>query len=262
MRCKICGSQVRSIFSKQLLRKHDVAYYQCTSCSFIQTEDPYWLDEAYSSAISDLDLGPVNRAVTGAKLTEGVILAGFDPNAKFIDWGGGYGIFTRLMRDLGYDFYWSDRHCQNLFAKQFVANATTAYEMMTSFEVFEHLVQPMEEIGEMVKFSPNILFTTLLHTRPLHEIETWWYLAPEHGQHVSLYTIRSLQVIAKTFHMHLNSDGVGTHLLSRKPFPERTFKLVTRNGLTAALLRRVRRRKFRKDSLLMRDFRDVTGWNI
>jgi 2-polyprenyl-3-methyl-5-hydroxy-6-metoxy-1,4-benzoquinol methylase len=262
MRCKICGNQVTRIFAKQLLGKHDVAYFQCASCSFIQTEDPYWLDEAYSSAISDLDLGPVNRAITGAKLTEGVILAGFDPNGKFIDWGGGYGIFTRLMRDLGYDFYWSDRHCQNLFAKQFVANTTTAYELMTCFEVFEHLVQPMEEIGEMVKFSANILFTTLLHMRPPNEIETWWYLAPEHGQHVSLYNIRSLQAIAKTSHLHLNSDGVGTHLLSRNPFPECTFKLITRNGLTAALLRRLRRRRFGKDSLLMRDFRDVTRWYI
>ncbi len=262
MRCKICGNQVTRIFAKQLLGKHDVAYYQCTSCDFIQTEDPYWLEEAYSSAISDLDLGPVNRAVTGAKLTEGVILAGFDPSAKFIDWGGGYGIFTRLMRDLGYDFYWIDRYCQNLFAKQFVANTSTAYELMTCFEVFEHLVQPMDEISDMLKFSGNILFTTLLHPRPSHEIETWWYLTPEHGQHISLYAIGSLQVIARTFHLHLSSDGVGTHLLSRKPFPERTLKLINRNGLTAALLRRARRRRFRKDSLLLRDFRDVTGWNV
>lgn len=262
MRCKICGDQAGRVFDKQLLGKHDVTYYQCASCKFIQTEDPYWLDEAYSSAISDLDLGPVNRAVTGAKLTESVILAGFDPDARFIDWGGGYGILTRLMRDLGYDYYWSDRHCQNLFAKQFVANTSTTYELMTCFEVFEHLVRPMDEIGEMLKFSGNILFTTLLHTGLPHEIETWWYLAPEHGQHVSLYTIGALQVIARTFHLHLSSDGIGTHLLSRKPFPERTFKMITRNGLTAALLRRARRRRFGKDSLLMRDFRDITGWEV
>lgn len=262
MRCKICGSSVARIFAKQVLRKHDVAYYQCTSCRFIQTDDPYWLDEAYSAAISDLDLGPVNRAVTGAKVTEGVILAGFDPDAKFIDWGGGYGIFTRLMRDLGYDFYWSDRYCQNLFARQFVANAGTAYELMTSFEVFEHLVQPMDEISDMLKFSANILFTTLLQAGPPQEIEDWWYLSPEHGQHISLYAIESLRVIARTFDLHLSSDGVGTHLLSRKPFPDRTLKLITRNGLTAALLRRARRRRFRKDSLLLRDFRDVTGWNV
>ena len=148
-----------------------------------------------------------------------------------------------------------------MFAKQFVANTTTAYELMTCFEVFEHFVQPMEEIGEMVKFFANILSTTLLHTRPMHEIKTW-YLTPEHGQHISLYTIQFLKVIATIFHMHRNSDGVGAHLLSRKPFPERTFKLISRNGLTAALLRRVKRREFRKDLQLMRDFRDVTGWNI
>jgi 2-polyprenyl-3-methyl-5-hydroxy-6-metoxy-1,4-benzoquinol methylase len=133
----------------------------------MQTEEPYWLAEAYSSAISDLDLGPVNRAITGARIVEGVIVLAFDPNAKFVDWGGGYGVFTRLMRDKGYDFYWSDAYCQNLFAKHFVADADQSYEMMTCFEVFEHLVQPMAEIKVMLKMAPNILFTTQLPPSPL-----------------------------------------------------------------------------------------------
>lgn len=44
----------------------------------MQTEEPYWLAEAYSSAISDLDLGPVNRAITGARIVEGVIVLAFE----------------------------------------------------------------------------------------------------------------------------------------------------------------------------------------
>jgi hypothetical protein len=31
-------------------------------------------------------------------MIESVVLTGF--NAKFLDWGGGYGVFTRLMRYL------------------------------------------------------------------------------------------------------------------------------------------------------------------
>ena len=108
MQCKVCGSTSEFAFKGKLLQKHDISYFRCPNCEFMQTEEPYWLEEAYSSAISDLDLGPVNRAITGSRIVESAILLNFDPNAKFIDWGGGYGVFTRLMRDKGYDFYWRD----------------------------------------------------------------------------------------------------------------------------------------------------------
>jgi hypothetical protein len=38
-------------------------------------------------------------------------------NGTFVDIGGGYGLLTRLMRDRGFDFYWKDPHCENIFAK-------------------------------------------------------------------------------------------------------------------------------------------------
>ena len=60
MQCKVCGKPTAPLFKKLVLRKYDVQYHQCPSCGFIQTEEPYWLEEAYSSAISDLDLGPIN----------------------------------------------------------------------------------------------------------------------------------------------------------------------------------------------------------
>jgi hypothetical protein len=51
-------------------------------------------------------------------------------------------------------------------------------------------------------------------------------------------------------------------LLSQNRFPGRLFKLTACSSSTAALLRRVGRRGFRKGSLLSRDFRDVTGWDV
>jgi hypothetical protein len=101
--------ETSSLSWAKALNKYDVEYFRCGSCGFIQTEEPYCLDEAYSSAICDLDLGSVSRAVLGSKLTEGVILAAFDCNAKFVDYGAGYGIFVRMMRDDGFDFYWNDK---------------------------------------------------------------------------------------------------------------------------------------------------------
>jgi hypothetical protein len=262
MLCKLCNQVSDPIFKRRVLKKYEVAYWRCGNCEFMQTEEPYWLEEAYSSAISDLDLGPVNRAVTGSAMVEDVILAGFDPNAKFVDWGGGYGVFTRLMRDLGYDFYWRDRYCENLFAKQFVAEDGSSYELMTAFEVFEHLVDPIGEIEGMLKLSPNVLFTTLIPPSRLTNATEWWYLSLEHGQHVSIYSIRSLNLIARKFGLHLSTDGTGVHLLSRRPFSSAMFKIITQHQKAAAIVRRIRRRRLRTQSLLMQDFRAVTGWTV
>ncbi len=262
MQCKVCGSTSEFAFKGKLLQKHDISYFRCPNCEFMQTEEPYWLEEAYSSAISDLDLGPVNRAITGSRIIESAILLNFDPNAKFIDWGGGYGVFTRLMRDKGYDFYWRDAYCQNLFAKQFVADTNTKYELMTCFEVFEHLVHPMAEIEAMLKLSPNILFTTMLPPTRLQTAADWWYLTPEHGQHISIYSVPALQFIAGKFGLHLSTDGSAFHLLSQKPVSSRLFRAAVHDRRAFHVVRKVGRRRLRRKSLLMDDFRAVTGWKV
>ncbi len=262
MKCKICDYESNPIFTGLILKKYDVCYYKCSNCSFIQTDEPYWLEESYASAISDLDLGPVNRAVTGARIVESIIVTGFDPNASFIDWGGGYGIFTRLMRDSGYDFWWKDLYCVNLFAKQFCAKELVQYQLMTSFEVFEHLVNPIQDIRNMLQYSNNILFTTLIPKFDVHAIDDWWYFAPEHGQHIAIYSVDSLQYIAKMFDLHLSTDGQSLHLLSKKPFPKRLFLAIARDRRAAQLIRRIGRRRLRRSSLLMDDFRSVTGWSV
>lgn len=228
----------------------------------MQTEEPHWLSESYASAITDLDLGPVNRAITGARIVESVIVSAFDPNAKFIDWGGGYGVFTRLMRDMGYDFYWRDAYCQNLFAKQFVASTGSRYELMTCFEVFEHYAEPMAEIEAMLKFSPNILFTTEVPPTDLRAVTDWWYLAPEHGQHIAFYSVPSLKFIASSFKLHLATDGKALHLLSQKPVSDRMFKTIARDRRASKIIRSIGRRRLRKGSLLHEDFRAITGWDV
>ncbi|MGD1699641.1 methyltransferase domain-containing protein [Dapis sp. BLCC M229] len=70
----------------------------------------------------------------------------FNPEGKFLDFGGGYGLFTRLMRDIKYKFYWQDKYCKNLFAQNLKAIPEQKYELVTAFEVLEYLVNPITEI--------------------------------------------------------------------------------------------------------------------
>ena len=55
--CKICGMSSLFFERAQVLRKYRVQYFRCQHCGFIQTEEPYWLEEAYTTAIAMQDVG-------------------------------------------------------------------------------------------------------------------------------------------------------------------------------------------------------------
>ena len=61
MKCKICGSKVNPFDSATILNKYHIEYFECPHCGFIQTEEPYWLNEAYASAITSSDIGMIQR---------------------------------------------------------------------------------------------------------------------------------------------------------------------------------------------------------
>jgi len=48
---KITGGATERIFSSVILNKYEVDFFKCLETGFVQTEDPYWLEEAYSSAL-------------------------------------------------------------------------------------------------------------------------------------------------------------------------------------------------------------------
>jgi hypothetical protein len=61
MQCNICNSASLPFAKGIVLGKYDIQYYLCGHCGFIQTESPYWLDEAYLSPIATSDIGLIGR---------------------------------------------------------------------------------------------------------------------------------------------------------------------------------------------------------
>ena len=55
MNCKICSSNTSEVFTKEILGKYLVKYYQCNFCEFLQTEKPFWLEESYKNPINISD---------------------------------------------------------------------------------------------------------------------------------------------------------------------------------------------------------------
>ena len=206
--CKICNSKAYKIFTKKILNKYDVNYYQCSNCGAIFTQEPYWLNEAYSDAITSSDIGILSRNINIAKILENIIYNNFDKNRRFLDYGGGYGILTRLMRDKGFEFYLYDKYCENLFAKHFKISdlqISERFEFVSAFEVLEHASNVLELLTDIFKITDNFIFTTELNNIAINE--DWWYFAPEHGQHIMFYTYKSLELLAKKFNKNFYTNG-------------------------------------------------------
>lgn len=227
MTSKITGGAVSYLFTETVLGKYPVKYYRCEDTGFIQTEEPFWLKEAYASAITSLDLGILFRNEKFCDAVSRIIVENFSPDGLFLDYAGGYGIFTRMMRDRGFDFYHTDKYCENLFAKHFELSDLpegTRFELATCFELFEHLADPMYEIALVLQHTDSILFSTeLVPDQPIRSEKDWWYIAPETGQHIAFYTRKALEFIAEHFNLQLYSNNHNLHLLTAKKLRGNVF---------------------------------------
>jgi len=233
------------------LDKYDVGYYECSTCRLVQTETPYWLKEAYSSAYTTTDTGTLERTLILGKSAAAIAFFCFDRNGRFVDYAGGYGTLTRYMRDIGFDFYSTDLYATNFMARGFDAEPGR-YEMATAFECFEHFVNPGEELERILDYSDSIFFTTQPCPEPAPAITDWWYYAPHHGQHIALYRPKTLAYLGKQYGLNYY-NFLNYHLLTKRKFPPLLFKFLVisgRFGLTS-LIRLLMRSRILSDAKLL-----------
>ena len=235
--CKICGASTRKFGEATVLGKHRAEYDQCARCGSIFARHPYWLSEAYGNAITASDLGTVSRTDQNSLKTKALIDFFYNSTTMFLDYGAGYGMFVRRMRDLGYNFYAHDLHCQNLFSGQFQLSGLKDknFDLITAFEVFEHLEDPLNVFNRLLAHGDHLLITTDLLPASAPALSDWWYYGLEHGQHISFYTLTALQKIAAANNRFLYSNGTTLHLFSRKRISEFWFRIAIKNRVSRCL---------------------------
>jgi Methyltransferase domain len=251
-RCKVCDGVSPFFGETTVLRKHRVRYFRCEGCGFIQTETPYWLEEAYSSAIAGQDVGIMQRNLINREITSAVLNLLFPNALHCVDFGGGHGILVRLMRDRGFEFSWSDLHAVNDYARGFDCQPGLTYDFLTAFEVLEHLVNPVDDLSKLMTMSENVFVTTCLMPEPTPDLASWWYYLPTSGQHVSFHTKKSLALLAGRFERHVISFGP-YHLFSKRPLSRLLYRLAS-TFRTAQIVNIL----FRRPSLIERDFHYMT----
>ena len=216
--CPICTSAMRDVFTASLLKKYEVTYHQCKECGLLQTEEPYWLDEAYAEAIATADTGLVMRNFSlAAKLTTLLYLR-FEKRGAYLDVAGGYGMLARLMRDYGFEYYWEDKYCQNLLARGFESDKSKKpFVALTAFEVLEHVHEPLAFIREKLEHNGcrTLIFTTELYDSVEPPTNDWWYYAFNSGQHITFYQRKTFEKIAEILGLNFYTLH-GLHILTDK----------------------------------------------
>jgi hypothetical protein len=219
-RCRLCSGELRSRFSAQVLRRYAVEYFCCVTCGSLQTEPPYWLEEAYEHNLALLDSGAAQRSLSNLSASYAVArLLGL---RDLIDFGGGDGLLCRLLRDYGLNCFLEDKFANASYSRAFTRPNFQTPEMLLAFEVLEHFADPQNDLSALFQRNPRaLLVSTVAYAM---QDAGWWYLAPETGQHVFFYSQTAMRMIAKAWGFELIGQGY--------------YSLFIRSG-TAGPLRRV-----------------------
>lgn len=250
MMCPVCGNPGSKIFQGKIMQKYVIDYFQCPVCAFVFTEKAFWIDEAYQDSITNIDTGIMQRNLDNTIIANAIVNKFYKHDGFFLDYGGGYGIFTRMMRDLGYNWFWMDKYSENLVARGFEWKEQDRVELCSAFELFEHFENPMGELEHLISISKSILFSTLVYDKEYKykKFEDWWYYVPETGQHISFYSQKTLEYMARYFCVNYYKINNGMHL-----FSDKKINLVKFNFLVNAPLKYINFFIQRKNGLAIND---------
>ena len=212
--CAVCSGSTKFLFSYEVRGEHQASLRECLNCRFTYIANPHWLDESFSSELNDLDIGSVDRCLVLADFVEVLIRSMKSSKSRFLDWGGGYGLLSRIMRDRGLDFVSHDIYTRPLFVESSSNLIIETFELITMSEVALHLVDPVPVFTKIMESTDILVFTAVI--APTVIPNDWWYLMPDTGQHVAIYHDETLQALAKKLGVQVTSDGRFFHVLHRK----------------------------------------------
>jgi len=138
---------------------------------------------------------------------------------KHLDYGGGSGLLTQLLRASG----WQSVSYDPFVDRNLRVEQLGQFDLITAFEVFEHVPDVhklMSNLRSLLCANGLVLFSTLLSDGNIHAGQDldWWYASPRNG-HISLFSRNSLEILAQANGFSLGSLSTGFHVFSTKVPP-------------------------------------------
>ena len=233
--CKCCDYPAALFdlcdFNKSCEEKHGkhlplsgiaVYYYKCSHCGFIFTRDlDQGTDAEFKEHIYNDDYIKVDPDydIVRPQINAKMIIDAFGLHCSrlnILDYGGGNGKLAGLLSQGGakqavsYDPFYNPRS----------ARPKQKYEMVTAFEVIEHVPDPIATFKEMASFLNTdngiMIFSTVLQPEDIDAVRArWWYIAPRNG-HISIHTFKSLSISLAKVGLTLASSNQSMHLAFKR----------------------------------------------
>jgi len=177
-----------------------IYYHRCEHCASIFTRAfDAWTKQDFQAHIYNEDYVLVDPEYTGARAMRAahVVCQNFSPNnnLKILDFGGGNGGLSAILREKGFQIESWDPMSNDL------APATKQFDLVLSIEVLEHSPTPIETMSLMLSYlkpTGTLLFTTLTFPENEPNLISHSYFAPRNG-HITIYTKSALQHLLSIF---------------------------------------------------------------
>jgi len=235
--CRFCFSDVK-YFSTATVLRYQGEYYKCLNCSSLQITNAFWLEEAHTNAISKLDTGLAARCVSAGNMIGTILALEGLRFSRGVDWAGGTGLLTRLLRDQGFRVFTFDKYAQPLHANGFEltkSEASKKANFISAIECIEHLENPIGDLIEFTSTKDYFFFTVDLISEktPDPSRNEWWYFLPDSGQHITFPTAKGLSFFGDSLGFKYYFRIGSMHVFSRRELKVRTkafmkFRIIRR----------------------------------
>ena len=230
MHCQICDGRVELLdvvdFNKSCeenrgkflpLSGIPIFYSQCTSCKFtFAPEFAKWseqdfLEKIYNDKYIEIDPDYLEVRPQASSQFLKQTFAEQKPHIRHLDYGGGNGKLSQLLREDG----WNSETYDPFPSSDICLTDLGKFNLITAFEVFEHVPDVtvlMQNLTKVMAADCLVLFSTLVSDGNINANTriNWWYASPRNG-HISLYSKQSLMLLGAKYQLSFGSFSDGFH---------------------------------------------------
>jgi hypothetical protein len=219
--CRFCEGECAE-YSSATIFSHKGVYFKCGVCGSLQVSNPFWLADAHTDGVHNSDVGLVQRSINVSRLIGTVLALNGHIGSNGIDWGGGTGLLTRLLRDQGFQCLSYDKYASQQLASGFIASdfeLQSKKTFVTTIECIEHLEDPIGTLTQVVSNADLFIFTVEVLPAPTPNPASerpWFYFEPSAGQHITFPSKVGLDLYCKKLGFNFYTKIESLHIFSRE----------------------------------------------